>query len=62
MVVRLSQSWKISVSRLYASQVVTIIFGVIVALVILLRFWQPKTTWSFAHEPAGSFTLCTTKP
>ncbi len=23
------------------------------SLVVLLKFWQPKTTWSFAHENAG---------
>ena len=43
------------VSNLHGPWVVGIAAGFVSALslVILLRFWQPKTTWSFEHEAPG---------
>lgn len=45
----LSQFW---ISNTYGPMLASIGAALvsIVALVVLLEFWQPKTTWSFAHE------------
>jgi lactate permease len=44
------------VSNHFGPSLVDVISGVvsIIATVTLLRFWQPSTTWSFAHEPEAA--------
>lgn len=34
----------------------------ILSLLVLLRFWQPKTTWSFAHESAEERAAAAARP